>query len=160
MRKKRCLCKDIACENRAKGGLAVDYEICQLCDYEFNRLAPHVGEKARLLSADDGNFGLEAAKERIQAADRENSDAVYAFLRGLYWMCLHNHEMDVADAYEHLCTFVPQTAADVFDYSMKERTGGGVYPSLSARIAALMEAAAPEKAAPAENVSTPDEVPF
>lgn len=137
MKKKRCLCKGITCENRAKGGLAVDYEICQLCNHEFELLSPHIGEEAKMRDPDDPLFWPDVVKRDFQLADREDSEAVYGFLRRLYHLCLYNYEMQLCDAYEMLCTFVPQTAAAVFDYNLKERTGGRIYPALSQRIAAL-----------------------
>jgi|GEM_PF-3351597 len=131
-RKKHCLCQGIRCENRASGDMAVDYEVCQLCQYEFTLLAPYVAE-----TSDESPFWVECSKRKIQEVENKDKEVVYAILRGICHMCLYNNEMTISDAYELICTFVPMTAADVFDYNMKERTGGGVYPSLRERLASV-----------------------
>ena len=101
--------------------------------------------------------GLWLARTLVEQAEQESDQAVYWMLRALYLLCVHDNNMSAIDAFETLGAFVPRTAASVFDYNMKERTGGGVYTSLSVRVRALLPEK-PEKQAKAPGNA--DEVPF
>lgn len=147
----KCPCQLAQCENYGSEGLARNAELCLLCGHEFAMLRRAIAEKK---SMGTNAPGLWLARSLLDQAERESDQATYWVLRALYLLCVHDNSMSAIEAYEKLCGYAPLTAAQVFDYNMKERTGGGIYTSLATRVAALL----PPEQAPAR--TNADETPL
>lgn len=107
---------------------------CALCTHEYCRL-----RKAVFYANSNRRESIHKSYSRqlMKQAERESPQTLYWVLRALYGLIQENNDIDVIDAYELLGSFVPQTAAEVFDYNQKERGRG--YPRLGERIRALLE---------------------